>query len=76
LSFDIFTLIASVLGEYHTTGKNQDSTPIELVGRWTAVDIRDDGTWKIRMLSVMRQPASARECGLDRSPNPIPLSAA
>jgi hypothetical protein len=24
---------ALVLGEYHTTGKNQDGAPIELVGR-------------------------------------------
>jgi uncharacterized protein (TIGR02246 family) len=50
---------ALVLGEYHTTGKNQDGAPIELVGRWTAVDVRDGGNWKIRMLSVMRQPQPA-----------------
>jgi ketosteroid isomerase-like protein len=50
---------ALVLGQYHTTGKNQDGTPIELLGRWTAVDVREGGNWKIRMLSVMRQSQPA-----------------
>ena len=45
---------ALVLGEYHTTGKNQNGEPIELAGRWTAVDIRENGNWKIRMQSVIR----------------------
>ena len=47
---------ALVLGEYHTTGKNQDNAPIELV-RLDRSCVRDGGNWKIRMLSVMlRQP--------------------
>jgi uncharacterized protein (TIGR02246 family) len=51
---------ALVLGEYHTTRKNQDGAPIELLGRWIAVDVREGGNWKIRMLSIMRksQPAN------------------
>ncbi len=40
---------ALVLGEYRITGKNQSGEPIEVAGRWTAVDIREGGNWKIRM---------------------------
>jgi uncharacterized protein (TIGR02246 family) len=47
--------IAVSAGGYRTTGKNKDGAPIEIRGRWSAVDVRMDGQWKIRMLSVMRQ---------------------
>lgn len=39
-------------GEYHITGKNASGAPIEATGLWTAVDVREGGTWKIRMLSA------------------------
>ena len=44
------------MGEYHLTGKNQSGAPIEAAGIWTAVDVREGGTWKIRMLSAIPKP--------------------
>jgi ketosteroid isomerase-like protein len=38
-------------GEYHLTGKSESDAPIELTGFWSGVDVREGGTWKIRMLS-------------------------
>jgi uncharacterized protein (TIGR02246 family) len=40
------------IGEYRGTGKNQGGAPIEFSGRWTAVNVREDGVWKIRMLTA------------------------
>ena len=42
-------------GEYRTSGKNKDGAAIEIAGRWSAVDVREEGKWKIRMPSVMRK---------------------
>jgi uncharacterized protein (TIGR02246 family) len=42
---------ALALGEYRITGKNQSGEPIDVGGRWTSVDIREGGNWKIRMLT-------------------------
>ena len=39
-------------GEFHLTGKDASGAPIETAGLWTAVDVREGGTWKIRMLSA------------------------
>ena len=47
------------MGEYHLTGKNQSGVPIEAAGIWTAVDVREGGKWKIRMLSGIPKPAQA-----------------
>jgi uncharacterized protein (TIGR02246 family) len=44
---------ALAIGEYHQTGKNQSGAPIEVAGVWTATDVREDGHWKIRMLTGM-----------------------
>ncbi|KWV49910.1 hypothetical protein AS156_15430 [Bradyrhizobium macuxiense] len=40
------------VGEYHLSGKNQSGEPINIVGRWTAVYVRDGEGLKIRMLSA------------------------
>jgi ketosteroid isomerase-like protein len=40
-------------GQYHLTGKNDSGAPIEAGGIWTATDIREGGTWKIRMLTAI-----------------------
>jgi ketosteroid isomerase-like protein len=45
------------MGEYRLTGKNQGGAPLEAAGIWTAVDVREGGTWKIRMLSAIPKPA-------------------
>lgn len=47
---------ALAMGEYRITGKNQSGAPIEIGGLWTAVDVREGGTWKIRMLSAIPKP--------------------
>jgi uncharacterized protein (TIGR02246 family) len=43
---------ALAIGEYHNTGKNESGAPIEVGGRWTSVDVREGGNWKIRMLTA------------------------
>jgi ketosteroid isomerase-like protein len=40
-------------GEYHVTGKNESGAPIDVTGFWTGVDVREGGTWKIRMLTAV-----------------------
>ncbi len=47
---------ALAMGQYKITGKNQSGAPIEIGGLWTATDVRDGGTWKIRMLSAIPKP--------------------
>lgn len=44
---------AVAMGEFRITGKNPSGAPIENVGLWTAIDIRENGHWKIRMLTGM-----------------------
>lgn len=44
------------IGQYKITGKNQSGAAMETGGIWTATDVRDGGTWKIRMLSAMPKP--------------------
>src|SRR5229473_2682740 len=47
---------ALAMGESRMTGKNQSGAPIEGAGLWTAVDVREGGNWKIRMLSIIPKP--------------------
>jgi len=42
---------ALAMGEFRITGKNQSGAPIENAGLWTATDIRENGHWKIRLLT-------------------------
>jgi uncharacterized protein (TIGR02246 family) len=42
---------AIAMGEFRITGKNQSGAPIENAGLWTATDVREEGHWKIRMLT-------------------------
>jgi ketosteroid isomerase-like protein len=43
-------------GEYRLSGKNQSGAAIEAAGIWTAIDVREGGKWKIRMLSAIPKP--------------------
>ena len=52
---------ALAMGEFRETGKNQSGAPIEFAGVWTATDVREDGHWKIRMLTGMPKAAKAPE---------------
>jgi uncharacterized protein (TIGR02246 family) len=50
------------IGQFHLSGEGPNG-PIKLDGRYTAVDVREGGTWKIRLLtavSVAPPPQAAR----------------
>lgn len=38
-------------GEAHITGKSEKGDPLEITAIWTALDVRENGQWKIRMLT-------------------------
>ena len=48
--------MALSMGEYRLSGKNQSGAALENSGRWTAVDVREGGQWKIRMLTAFPNP--------------------
>ena len=43
---------AITIGEYHATGQGQ-SGPLKVEGRWSEVEVREGGEWKIRLLTVV-----------------------
>lgn len=47
--------IAIGIGEYANSGQGQ-SGPLQVRGRWTAVYVRQDGAWKIRLLTAVPIP--------------------
>jgi uncharacterized protein (TIGR02246 family) len=47
------------IGEFHLSGQGPNG-PIKLDGRYTAVDVREGGTWKIRLLTAIPLPPAAR----------------
>jgi uncharacterized protein (TIGR02246 family) len=52
---DVFPLGTDTVysvGEYHLSGQNQNG-PIKADGHWTAVYVRDGGTWKIKLLTAV-----------------------
>jgi uncharacterized protein (TIGR02246 family) len=46
---------AMSVGEYHFTGQGQNG-PTKINGHWTAVYVREGGTWKIRLLTAFPNP--------------------
>jgi uncharacterized protein (TIGR02246 family) len=40
------------IGQFHLSGEGPNG-PIKLDGRYTAVDVREGGTWKIRLLTAV-----------------------
>src|SRR5215831_6169801 len=40
------------VGEYHLSGQNQNG-PVKVDGHWTAIYVRDGGTWKIKLLTAV-----------------------
>ena len=46
------------IGEFHLSGQGQNG-PTKLDGRYTAVDVREGGTWKIRLLTAVPIPPPA-----------------
>lgn len=44
------------MGEFLVSGKSESGAPLEIDGRWTAVYVKEDGQWKIRMLTAFPKP--------------------
>jgi len=55
------------MGEYHISGRSQNGSVLESNGRWTAVEVREGGAWKIRLLTAF--PAG-------QAPTAVPSSGA
>jgi ketosteroid isomerase-like protein len=47
-------------GEFHATGKNESGAPLDNAGIWTATDVREGGTWKVKMLTAFPKPPPAK----------------
>ena len=48
--------MALVTGEALVTGKSEKGDPLDLTVIWTALDVRENGQWKIRMLTSLPKP--------------------
>jgi ketosteroid isomerase-like protein len=49
--------MALLTGEFHLTGKSEKGDPLDITGIWTSLDVRENGQWKIRMLTSAPRPA-------------------
>ena len=47
------------IGQYHLSGQGENG-PTKLDGRYTAIDVREGGTWKIRLLTAVPIPPPAQ----------------
>jgi uncharacterized protein (TIGR02246 family) len=47
------------IGQFHLAGEGQNG-PTKLDGRYTAVDVREGGTWKTRLLTAVPIPPPAQ----------------
>jgi uncharacterized protein (TIGR02246 family) len=50
------TDVAIAVGKYRSTGQGQ-SGPLSVNGNWTEVNVREEGVWKIRLLTLAPKPA-------------------
>jgi uncharacterized protein (TIGR02246 family) len=50
--------MAISMGEYRNSGKSENGSPLEVAGRWTAVDVREGGAWKVRLLTAFPKGTS------------------
>ena len=50
------------IGQFHLAGQGPNG-PTKLDGRYTAVDVREGGTWKIRILTAIPIPLPAQVAG-------------
>ena len=48
--------MAMSTGESRITGKSEKGDPLDVTVIWTALDVRENGQWKIRMLTSFRKP--------------------
>lgn len=60
----VWTLGADTLlarGEFRISGKNQSGAPLEFKGIWTATDVREGETWKIKMFSAIQKAPPSKD---------------
>ena len=48
--------VALASGEARITGKSEKGDPLDVHVIWTALDVRENGQWKIRMLASHPKP--------------------
>ena len=48
--------MAMATGESRITGKSEKGDPLDVTIIWTALDVRENGQWKIRMLTSISKP--------------------
>jgi ketosteroid isomerase-like protein len=48
--------MALLTGEARVTGKNEKGDPLESTVVWTSLNVRENGQWKIRMLTSLPKP--------------------
>jgi ketosteroid isomerase-like protein len=48
--------MAMATGESRITGKNEKGDPLDVTVIWTDVLVRENGQWKIRMLTSLPKP--------------------
>ena len=51
--------VAMSTGDFKYTGKKENGEPLEFNGTWTAVDVKDNGQWKIKMVTGFGKNAPA-----------------
>ena len=51
--------VAMATGDFTYSGKKQNGDPLEFKGTWTAVDVKDNGQWKIKMATGFGKTAPA-----------------
>ncbi len=50
----------AALGKFHITGKNDKGEAVDAEGVWSAAYVKQDGSWKIRMLTASVKPPPAK----------------
>jgi ketosteroid isomerase-like protein len=48
--------MALLTGEARVTGKSEKGDPLDITVIWTSLDVRENGQWKIRMLTSVPKP--------------------
>ena len=50
----------AAVGKFHITGKNDKGEAVDAEGVWSAAYVKQDGGWKIRMLTASVKPPPAK----------------
>jgi ketosteroid isomerase-like protein len=50
----------AAVGKFHITGKNDKGEAMDAEGVWSAAYVKQDGGWKIRMLTASVKPPPAK----------------